>query len=177
AIRLQKPVNVGGLDIHARARERQEHDLLALQGFGDLELHHHLAAAAGQRLVQLRDALSLSDALGLGRRGDTLLLLVIGVGLDLGLAKPSVGLGYHLVNLALGIFQLLQILLFGRFGRGLVLLGHLIGHLLVFDRPLIRRIEAVVFGGDPLDDYAVGVEHFIERRLGPLGLLVALVGD
>ena len=53
----------------------------------------------------------------------------------------------------------------------------MIGHLLVFDRPLIRRIEAVVFGGDPLDDHAIGVEQFIEHRLGPLGFLVALVGD
>ena len=41
------------------AGERQEEDALALQRLGELQLHHHLAAAAGERLVQLGDALGL----------------------------------------------------------------------------------------------------------------------
>ena len=110
---LQELVDVRRLQVDAAAGEGQEQDALAGEGLGDLELHHHLAAAAGEGLVQLADALRVGAALGLDGGGDLALLPVVGVGLDLRLAELAVGGRDHLVDLALRLLELAQPFLLG----------------------------------------------------------------
>ena len=132
------------------------------------------AAGPGQGVVHLLNALGFGNAFGLDGFGQQLLLFIIDIGFDLGLAIDAVGIGHHFIDFTLGFFQLALVFFQGRMLGRPVFLHLLVRHFFVFNGFLVFGVEAVVLGQHLFHHNAHGPEHLLQDLLGLLGLQLAL---